>query len=184
MYVPTNQTARVTLHKAKWTDICNTGGQKLTMQHQTMNTSSDVMCNNSTTEYNCSVPAIHTAGAGAISQNSNTILVTKSVLGAIGVISNGIVIIVFASNKKYRKKIPVMFMINQVRKNKKENCKKSLHLLCAFLLKMNFFCCKNDNILCAVNQKMEHFCTCVCFSECGGSILCSIFTPVPNCKIF
>ncbi len=36
------------------------------------------------------------------------------VLGVLGILSNATVIVVFASHKKYRKKIPNIFIINQV----------------------------------------------------------------------
>ncbi len=42
------------------------------------------------------------------------VLVAQCVLGVLGVFSNATVVLVFATHKKYRRKIPNMFIINQV----------------------------------------------------------------------
>ena len=67
---------------------------------------------NNTFADNSSVTSLETEDAAPL--KSKIILTTEVTVGTLGVISNAIVIIVFASNKNYRKKIPIMFMINQV----------------------------------------------------------------------
>lgn len=70
------------------------------------------MCND-TNAHSCIYVSQETDDSVA-SGISNNIAITKSILGTVGVVSNAIVLIAFGSNKKYRRKIPVMFMINQV----------------------------------------------------------------------
>ena len=57
------------------------------------------------------------------SSNGNTkaqsILVIQSTIASVGIVANLTVIVVFLSHKKLRRKIPNIFIINQVRKSNK-----------------------------------------------------------------
>ncbi len=55
----------------------------------------------------------------------NVVLVLHSFLGVCGIVSNAIVVIVLASNKKLRRKIPIKFIINQVRHVRKVSSTKN-----------------------------------------------------------
>ncbi len=72
--------------------------------------------NNGSFDENCTSFDNGTAWEEAVSSRaySNTTLIVQSVIGTVGVFSNATVVIVFASHKKYRRKIPNMFIINQV----------------------------------------------------------------------
>ncbi len=93
----------------KWTKIMQ-NFVNTTVENVTF---SNVFCN-STAENNCSTRVPHEAEITGLSVNLYVHL-TQSIIGSFGVVSNAIVILVFAFNKSYRKKIPIMFMINQVR---------------------------------------------------------------------
>lgn len=83
-------------------------------------TVSNATCNNSVGT-NCSRNVLENVDPDSSTVSSN-IVIAKILLGTVGIISNSIVIVVFASNKNYRKKIPVMFMINQVGPFPKSDC--------------------------------------------------------------
>lgn len=93
------------------------------------------MCNSNSTA-NCSVS--NSDEINNVPGFSNSILISKSILGTVGVVSNTLVIVAFASNTTYRKKIPIMFMINQVRQIS-NYCFKMVEI-CEFCFVLNVKC--------------------------------------------
>ncbi len=69
---------------------------------------------NSTGEFDCSTNVSQGTEITSVSVISIAHF-TQVTIGTFGIISNVVVIVIFASNKSYRRKIPVMFMTNQVR---------------------------------------------------------------------
>ena len=54
---------------------------------------------------------------GSVSQMENIMMILSTLIASVGIVANFTVIIVFLNDKKLRKKIPNIFIINQVSLN-------------------------------------------------------------------
>ncbi len=72
------------------------------------------MTEGDTTENTFTLDATSTPGISHETLSYSTIAVLQITIGIVGVISNATVVLVFGTNKKFRMKTPIKFIINQV----------------------------------------------------------------------